>query len=223
VRSAVELESLVDAVFSGKPAFSGVAKLQKNAFGIWGVSGMATRTRVRADDKSTSVTTLSPAEFHLEELVRLVLAKTTKSANRTSDQNGHPSEEIILDIHLDGERYLLVRMPKQSHSPLSPRELEIVRMVALGHPNKIIADVLSISSWTVCTHVRRIFAKLGVGSRAAMVARLLECGALSERVRTGNEARFELNLPSSTATSEFRSQTESINAVRRPVQRAVCR
>jgi DNA-binding CsgD family transcriptional regulator len=49
-----------------------------------------------------------------------------------------------------------------------------VRMVAQGHSNKIMADVLGISSWTVCTHLRRIFAKLGVGSRAAMVARLLE-------------------------------------------------
>jgi DNA-binding CsgD family transcriptional regulator len=57
---------------------------------------------------------------------------------------------------------------------LSPREREIVRMVAQGHSNKIIADVLNISSWTVGTHLRRIFAKLGVGSRAAVVARLPE-------------------------------------------------
>jgi DNA-binding CsgD family transcriptional regulator len=62
---------------------------------------------------------------------------------------------------------------------LSPREHEIVRMVAKGHPNKVIADVLNISSWTVCTHLRRIFAKLGVGSRAAMVAQLLELGVLA--------------------------------------------
>jgi DNA-binding CsgD family transcriptional regulator len=54
-----------------------------------------------------------------------------------------------------------------------------VRMVAKGHPNKVIADVLNISSWTVCTHLRRIFAKLGVGSRAAMVAQLLESGGLA--------------------------------------------
>ena len=50
---------------------------------------------------------------------------------------------------------------------LSPREREIVRMVALGRQNKVIASVLNISSWTVCTHLRRIFAKLGVTSRAA--------------------------------------------------------
>jgi DNA-binding CsgD family transcriptional regulator len=47
----------------------------------------------------------------------------------------------------------------------------------------VIADVLNISSWTVCTHLRRIFAKMGVGSRAAMVARLLEIGALSTEAR----------------------------------------
>jgi len=47
-------------------------------------------------------------------------------------------------------------------------------MVAQGHCNKVIAGVLSISSWTVCTHLRRIFAKLGVGSRAAMIARFME-------------------------------------------------
>ena len=63
-----------------------------------------------------------------------------------------------------------------ARSQLSPREREIVRMVAQGHANKIIADYLGISAWTVCTHLRRIFAKLGVGSRAAMVAKLLETG-----------------------------------------------
>ncbi len=57
---------------------------------------------------------------------------------------------------------------------LSPREREIVHMVALGHQNKVIAAVLHISSWTVCTHLRRIFAKLGVTSRAAMVAKVAD-------------------------------------------------
>jgi DNA-binding CsgD family transcriptional regulator len=49
-------------------------------------------------------------------------------------------------------------------------------MVAKGYPNKTIASVLDISSWTVASHLRRVFAKLGVSSRAAMVARLLEDG-----------------------------------------------
>ena len=55
-------------------------------------------------------------------------------------------------------------------------------MVAQGHPNKVIAGVLNISTWTVCTHLRRIFAKLGVGSRAAMVAQLPELGTKDHHV-----------------------------------------
>jgi DNA-binding CsgD family transcriptional regulator len=100
------------------------------------------------------------------------------------------AEEVLFDTEVDGCRYLLVRMPKLSRRriQLSPREVEIVRMVAKGHPNKVIADVLSISSWTVCTHLRRIFAKLGVGSRAAMVAQLLEMGALGSEHRGSTDS-----------------------------------
>jgi DNA-binding CsgD family transcriptional regulator len=50
-------------------------------------------------------------------------------------------------------------------------------MVARGYPNKTIAAVLDISTWTVGTHLRRIFAKLGVTSRAAMVARIMDEGS----------------------------------------------
>ena len=101
------------------------------------------------------------------------------------------SEEVLIDTEVDGTRYLLVRMPQSARGriQLSPREQEIVRMVAKGHPNKVIADVLNISSWTVCTHLRRIFAKLGVGSRAAMVAQLLEIGALSADHRVHPDLR----------------------------------
>lgn len=114
-----------------------------------------------------------------EELIRLLVSRvSTSGPGHSNVQLGTDSyaEEILIDLDVDGVRYLLVRLPKADRTRvrLSPREQEIVRMVAQGHPNKVIADVLSISTWTVCTHVRRIFAKLGVGSRAAMVARLLE-------------------------------------------------
>ena len=183
---------------------------------------MATRSHVQTDNKSTAASAMSPASSYFEDLVRLILAKTVNRANGASDQNGHRSEQIILDMPLDGERYLLVRMPKPSHTPLSPRELEIVRMVAQGHSNKIIADVLSISAWTVCTHVRRIFAKLGVGSRAAMVARLLECGALTQRAQNGDRARFELSVaPNAIGGSlDSRTSAESIDAGARVKRRS---
>jgi DNA-binding CsgD family transcriptional regulator len=54
---------------------------------------------------------------------------------------------------------------------LTERELQIVQLIAQGCSNKQIAHRLQISEWTVATHLRRVFAKLGVDSRAAMVYR----------------------------------------------------
>jgi DNA-binding CsgD family transcriptional regulator len=121
-----------------------------------------------------------PVNEVVRTLVELI-ERVSAVAARDDSGGDSPSEEVLLDTEVNGSRYLLVRMPKlgRSRVQLSPREQEIVRMVAKGHPNKVIADVLNISSWTVCTHLRRIFAKLGVGSRAAMVAQLLELGVLS--------------------------------------------
>ena len=90
-------------------------------------------------------------------------------------------EEVVLDLLVDGQRYKLTRYhppPTQSHVSLSPREKEIIRLVGEGMPNKAISDVLEISPWTVHAHLRRVFAKLGVSSRAEMVARALQEGLL---------------------------------------------
>lgn len=63
--------------------------------------------------------------------------------------------------------------PLDNGCELSPRELEIARLIAKGYPNKTVAAILEISPWTVGTYLRRIYAKLGVRCRAAMVARLM--------------------------------------------------
>ena len=52
----------------------------------------------------------------------------------------------------------------------SPRQLDILRRVALGQTDKEIAHGLKISEETVGTHLRTIFDKLGVPNRAAAVA-----------------------------------------------------
>jgi DNA-binding CsgD family transcriptional regulator len=53
---------------------------------------------------------------------------------------------------------------------LTPRELEVLLLVAAGHSNRAIADRLSISERTVERHVLHILNKLGVGSRTAAAA-----------------------------------------------------
>ncbi len=83
------------------------------------------------------------------------------------------------------EEAMLVRLPSPGRPSvrLSPREQQIVGMVAQGQPNKIIAAALSISPWTVNTHLRRIFTKLGVGTRAAMVVRLVASGLVRFQIQ----------------------------------------
>lgn len=106
----------------------------------------------------------------------LVIALLTGAGNPDEFDAVKESEEVLLDTDADGYRYLLLRtrILNQQRTLLSPREQEIARMVASGYPSKTIASILNISCWTVGTHLRRIYAKLGVNTRAAMVDRLHE-------------------------------------------------
>jgi len=63
--------------------------------------------------------------------------------------------ETILELEMDGFHYTLTRTWTESPGVkyrLSPREQEIVRLVAKGFPNKSIATILNISPSTVATH-----------------------------------------------------------------------
>ncbi len=137
----------------------------------------------------------------MEELIRTVVRRRSEQETGTGlVHKDSQVEELLLDVEVDGSRYLLVRLPKPSgcEVQLSPREQEIVRLVALGQSNKMIAGVLNISSWTVCTHLRRIFSKLGVGSRAAVVARTQEVGA-HHPIASNASAPRRPNIPSPCA------------------------
>jgi two-component system NarL family response regulator len=58
----------------------------------------------------------------------------------------------------------------QSIEELTSRELEVLKLLAEGKPNKLIASALSISEVTVKSHVRAIFLKLNVLSRTEAIA-----------------------------------------------------
>lgn len=77
---------------------------------------------------------------------------------------------VSVMLEHDNVRCVLVVSSQVPRHTLSPRELQIARLVADGSTNRAIASSLEISPWTVSTHMRRIFAKLDVTSRAEMVA-----------------------------------------------------
>jgi DNA-binding NarL/FixJ family response regulator len=77
-----------------------------------------------------------------------------------------------------------VRRPTSDGSDdLSPRELEILALVARGTTNREAAKRLFISEATVKTHLLHIYAKLGVNDRAAAVAVGFDRGLLTPKGR----------------------------------------
>ena len=62
---------------------------------------------------------------------------------------------------------------RRAEENLTPREEEILRLVSKGYRSKEVADVLTISVQTIETHLRNIYSKLHVRSRAEAVAKFL--------------------------------------------------
>jgi DNA-binding CsgD family transcriptional regulator len=60
--------------------------------------------------------------------------------------------------------------PSESYGLLSAREAEVMSLIADGQTNGQIAARLFLAEKTVKNHVRRIYSKLGVGSRPAAIA-----------------------------------------------------
>jgi DNA-binding CsgD family transcriptional regulator len=82
--------------------------------------------------------------------------------------------------------------PDDIVAKLTGRELQIAAMVAQGYATKNIAYKLRISEWTVGTYMQRIFAKLHVRNRAAMVYR---CASLMDNVSASARGDFGASVP----------------------------
>ena len=72
-----------------------------------------------------------------------------------------------------------IRLRKQSDAPaLTPREQEILHLIAAGKSLPQIADELFLGLTTVKTHVQHLYEKLGVSDRAAAVATAMRRGLI---------------------------------------------
>ncbi|MEV0032460.1 response regulator transcription factor [Nocardia sp. NPDC050793] len=72
----------------------------------------------------------------------------------------------------------LMTRVRRADTTLSPREIEVIGLVADGRSNREIAKELFLSETTVKSHLVHIYAKLGVRSRTSAVARAREQGAI---------------------------------------------
>ncbi len=87
---------------------------------------------------------------------------------------------VALSTSRWGSRFRRSMQSDHEGEPLSTREHEVVRLVALGASGPEIADELVISHNTVRTHVRNAMSKTGARSRAHLVARVIGDGTVIE-------------------------------------------
>lgn len=92
-----------------------------------------------------------------------------------------PPPGLTQSLHAIGEAVVHSPEPLQ---PLSEREVEVLRLLALGLSNREIADNLSVAESTVKTHVHHVINKLGVSSR-------LQAAVWAVRLETINEVTGE--------------------------------
>lgn len=102
------------------------------------------------------------------------------------NRSTYPNSEVVGEAIIENVKYAVFRERRNGNRDhaergrrmsdlLTKREMQIAMLVAEGKVNKQIADQLQISEWTVSTHLRRIFAKLGVNNRSAMIFRCSGC------------------------------------------------
>ena len=100
------------------------------------------------------------------------LTASSRSLPRSAHIDGDPRQhaiavetrrrELVFDVLTRGNAGIA--------EMLTERELQIAALVAGGELNKRIAARLRISEYTVSTHIRRMFSKLGIKSRSSLAA-----------------------------------------------------
>ncbi|WP_433221519.1 response regulator [Microtetraspora malaysiensis] len=106
---------------------------------------------------------------HLVAALRLVRsgdALLAPTITRRLIERFAPRDEARANLHRD-------------LSELTPRELEVLRLLATGLSNAELADRLTLSATTVKTHVARILSKLGLRDRVQAVVLAYETGLIS--------------------------------------------
>ena len=133
------------------------------------------------------------------QLSDAALVLTTIAKRRTGSQTIEPNATVreIFGMFIDARRatqrpYPLVRAlgpalrttaaddKARQTSALTPREDEILRLIAQGLTNREIAQRFTLSPRTVDTHVERVLSKLGANSRTRAVATAIRLGLVSD-------------------------------------------
>ena len=152
--------------------------------GLPGIDGVEATRRLRAAHPNVRVVMLT-----VHQLEQEVLAALASGANAYCLKTTDPTSLMLAvqavalgGAFLDPQiaHLVLNRIGPVSSGDalLSPRELEVLRLIADGHGNKEIAQLLEISLSTVKTHVQDILERLSVSDRTQAAVKALRRGLI---------------------------------------------
>ena len=152
------------------------------------VDGVEAMRRIRAENsdiKFIVLTTYDNDEYifqGIEAGARAYLLKDSPreemfKAIRVVSEGGSLIEPAVAGRVLD--RFASLSRQVQMPEALSEREVEVLKLIAQGTSNKIIATSLNISESTVKTHIQSIFNKLEVNDRTEAVTEAIKKGIIT--------------------------------------------
>jgi DNA-binding NarL/FixJ family response regulator len=116
----------------------------------------------------------------------VLIGDADERARRRAQLNGSalvvgefPSLREARAANLGADAALVPVQPEPTYEVLTPREIEVLELLAEGLPNKAIADRLRISDQTVKFHVASIAGKLGASNRTDTVRRAVRRGLIA--------------------------------------------
>jgi len=144
-----------------------------------GISGIESIRKVREMSRDTKTIVLSSFEFE-EEIYQSVEAGA--SGYLLKDMDSEVIIQTIHDVHMGNMCFpqsISQRLTERKRRPeLSPREREIIELVAKGFTNKEIASALNLSQFTVRNHINSLTSKLQVSDRTEAAFFAIQSGLI---------------------------------------------
>lgn len=144
-----------------------------------GVNGIEAITRIQSEFPGARIIVLTTYSGDVQVLAAL------KAGARAYILKGHVHRELLETIRAvhAGQKRIPPEIAAElaqhaTDDSLTPREIDVLRLIATGNSNKQIADQLSIGEATVKSHVTNILSKLSANDRAHAVTIGLKRGII---------------------------------------------
>jgi DNA-binding NarL/FixJ family response regulator len=142
-----------------------------------GLSGLAGIKVFKQKTNVEHVVSISGLESPSWEPKAVAAGATLFLSKNSTSASIHQKLQKLFD--LNGSLTLATTLEEQAEFRLTQRQLEVLHLISLGHPNKIIADYLEIKEQTVKIHINQIFKELRVFNRTQAVLKAQKYQLLS--------------------------------------------